>query len=424
VDYAIAESGKLLVVKVRGQKGLSVYDTTKRKVTGVITLPTTDFTFGAGGGTAVVFLKDQVEFQSWSLRTLTKIKSKAYADPIVVTHIVMGHSRDDIALICTRWGVDRLLNHEFLRIMDVGSFALRPMPLIRESFPGELKRDRLRIVHYRSNSNLSCFTRWETARGHGRGDGDIFVGDQDGYREVSGHSGYLAPAGDANVYTSHGVVHRNMREPSAHSAAIEKREGYALVPALNGPFHLGVQPNGSITVFRDGVQEPLAQIGTFPGLGAIKTPIDNHFLSEAQRQNPLFGHPFVNGPLPLDKRIIFGPMLGYIILVPLSNNTIIQRDFDAKATLDQTEKQYLLLTSLPQRQGKAGREWTYQVKVLSKHGPVEFRAEKSPQGMTVSPGGRMKWDIPNGVEGKAIVILVVTDPKGNAAKQEFTITFK
>src|SRR5262249_22225637 len=97
-DYAVARSGACVVLKLKGQKGLTVYDTRSKDMK-AIDLPASEFTFGAGGELAVVYLKEANELQSFDLTTLKTVKAKEFADPINVLRIVMGHSRDDLAFL-------------------------------------------------------------------------------------------------------------------------------------------------------------------------------------------------------------------------------------------------------------------------------------------------------------------------------------
>jgi hypothetical protein len=98
-EYAIADSGRLLVIKMKGKDSLTIYDTAARKISKVIELPSADFVFGAGGDTVVVYLKDSRELQSWSIRTFLRKKTQVLEAKGLITHIVMGRSRGDTALI-------------------------------------------------------------------------------------------------------------------------------------------------------------------------------------------------------------------------------------------------------------------------------------------------------------------------------------
>lgn len=56
-DVAVAGSGRTLVLKLKGRKELTVYESRTQKLR-TIPLPTADFTFAAGGDTAIVFLNE------------------------------------------------------------------------------------------------------------------------------------------------------------------------------------------------------------------------------------------------------------------------------------------------------------------------------------------------------------------------------
>jgi hypothetical protein len=73
---------------------------------------------------------------------------------------------------------------------------------------------------------------------------------------------------------------------------------------------------------------------------------------------------------------------------------------------------------------KSGAKWAYQIGTLEKHGPVEFKLEKAPEGMSLSPRGELTWKIPSGIHGTAEVAVVITDSKSNSIRHAFTIAFE
>ena len=129
-------------------------------------------------------------------------------------------------------------------------------------------------------------------------------------------------------------------------------------------------------------------------------------------------------PLTLDRRLCFAPGLDHIVFLPHSNDKVVQRKFDLKATLDASGEDYLMVVSVPQLRGRAGTSWDYQLKAVAKNGPVKYELPKAPEGMTVSAEGKLTWTPPKGVIGRAPVEVKGTDSKGKIVRQTFEIIFE
>ena len=90
-DVAFAGGGQFLVCRLKGEKGLFVYDTSKRQGK-TLALPSAQFAFGAGGDTVLVALPKEKELHSYSLSTFKKQHAVDFQQADLVVAIVMGHS--------------------------------------------------------------------------------------------------------------------------------------------------------------------------------------------------------------------------------------------------------------------------------------------------------------------------------------------
>jgi hypothetical protein len=194
-DVAVADSGRILVLKLRDQKGLTVYDTQIRKLR-TIELPTADFTFGAGGNVVVVFLKESFELRSYNLTTLEKIQAKDFVDPVVVQKITMGHSRENLA---------------FLRVFSEGNswnFLLNVTTLKlqrpKERQPYQDHSNSNYQAYYRANGDMSRLSEWTNERPGTY----LYTRSEQGYQLHKGDSGFghLAMGDDGKMYTGYGHI--------------------------------------------------------------------------------------------------------------------------------------------------------------------------------------------------------------------------
>jgi hypothetical protein len=202
-DVAVAASGRILVLKLREQKGLTIYDTRIRKLK-TIELPTSDFTLGAGGNVAVVFIKKSVELRSYILTTLELIRSKEFVDPVVIQRIVMGHSRDDLASVrLARIHDDRNDSTSNL-LLDVTTLKLQ-RPANREHSNGH-NTSYSDVVHYRANGDINRLTEWSSSSSTS----GIYLHTRSGHGyQLQGNgesAGHLALGDDGKIYTGYGQV--------------------------------------------------------------------------------------------------------------------------------------------------------------------------------------------------------------------------
>lgn len=264
-DYAVARSGECLVLKLKGQKGLTVYST-RSKALRTIDLPTSDFAFGAGGNRAVVFLKETNELQSFNLETLQPVKSKEFADPINVHRIVMGHSRDGLALIRVSRGV-QALEQASNQLLNVDTLSIvRAKPGVQQvTGHNSTLRD---LVHHRATGDLSRITEWATSHTPS-GIGVYSLGPDGTIKVQYAHesAGFLAIGDDRLIYTGAGAIYDPDQPPVPPfnwMAKVGEVRDKSLIPGIGGLFYLGLGHNGSLLAYQAGQTTPLCLVGKFP----------------------------------------------------------------------------------------------------------------------------------------------------------------
>lgn len=422
-DYAVARAGACLVLKLHGQKGLTVYDVRSSDLK-TIALPTSDFAFGAGGNTAVVFLKESNEIQSWSLKTLSLIKAKEFADPVNVNRVVMGHSRDDLALLRVSRGTEAL-SQAVNQVLNVTTLSIvRPKGSGPSMATGHNSSFR-DYVHHRATGDLGRITEWASSHTPS-GIGVYMLGPDGELRSRYSHTsaGYLAMGDDGLIYSGAGVVYDPVGAaagPFADIPSVRKVEGMSVIPGLGGIFFLGVDDHGNLEVFQSGSTAPesLGVLGKFPGW-VLPQPANNA-RPRGAKEPPGMLNPFEQNPLTLDKRILFAPAEECLVFLPQSGDRLIRRPFQLRPFLNSTGKDYLLVKNRPPLRVNAGQAWTYTVDAMARHEPITFRLLRAPEGMTLSPGGVLNWKAPAGIAGRAHVAVVIGDAKSNKIRQTFTI---
>lgn len=421
-EVAVAASGQYILLKLRGQQDLAVYDTTQKAICRKLRLPSTEFIFAAGGKTVLVFLKEDNLLQSWSLDTFQKTKTREFADPGPIMRLVMGHTNDDLAFIRVTSGSGALDNTLNL-LLDARELTTVGSRRTAASGHNNSFRD---FVHYRSDGGLKKITEWATS--HSPSGVGLFVRTGEEFRTYYDHDsqGYLTVGDDGNVYAESGSIYSDNPRVSAPQGGNSlmnkgKIEGHKPFPGLGGAFVLGIKNDGTLSLFQAGRTTPFVALGTLPQEAFVRKLAEGNPTPQSEG---LLAEAWTTSTFTLDKRVIFAPELNYIVFLPNSNDLIIQRDFNIKETLKASGKDYLLVASGPNVDAKAGETWTYQVKVVSKSERVKYQLEIGPEGMELSQQGLLSWRIPANIEGRAKVSLRVADESENDVYQRFTVEFK
>jgi hypothetical protein len=399
-DVCVAGGGKYLVVKLAATEGLVVYDTDDKKIAKILKLPSSDFVFGAGGQTAVVYFKENNVLQSWDLKTFEKKKTKPNPVSGVILRIVMGHSRDDQAFVRYSVGTDEL--------SQAGQFLLDTTTLtpLDGDKPANVTghngsyRD---FVHLRSDKDLSHITEWATS--HSPTGVGIYNRKGKTYETNYEHNsdGNLCMGDDGRVYSSTGTIY------TTDLQKVGQIQGKMLIPALGGSLVLGLAGDGSLTVYPSGKTTPIGPCGKFPGWHA-----------DENGRGP-YGQVWAKSTYTFDKHLVFLPARGKILFIPAENDRIVCRTFDLKASLDKAGIDYLVVTSTPEAKVKPGTDWKYQLSVLSKAGEVKYSLELAPDEMSVSATGLVTWKVPAAFSKPEKIVLLVSDKGGEQTYHNFTL---
>jgi hypothetical protein len=121
-------------------------------------------------------------------------------------------------------------------------------------------------------------------------------------------------------------------------------------------------------------------------------------------------------------RIHYLPSAHVLLTLPESNDRVVLRALNLEQALDAKGENYLFVRSVPRMHCRSGRAYDYLIEVRSKAGGVHFKLEAGPNGMTVSPAGRLRWNVPSNQEGSsANVIVSIRDASGKEIQHSFTI---
>jgi Putative Ig domain len=113
------------------------------------------------------------------------------------------------------------------------------------------------------------------------------------------------------------------------------------------------------------------------------------------------------------------------VTVPESSDQIVVRRVDVIESLQKSGVVYLFVTSLPPRTAFRRQAYEYQLAVASRKGGVTYSLTDAPKGMTISPQGKVSWNVPADYEeDEAAIVLLVKDASGQETFHTFTIRVK
>jgi hypothetical protein len=124
-----------------------------------------------------------------------------------------------------------------------------------------------------------------------------------------------------------------------------------------------------------------------------------------------------------EPRVHYLPTANVLLTLPESNDRVVVRPLDLMESLDRSGEDYLFVASVPRTRVATGSTYVYRPDVRSKAGGVAYMLESGPPGMTLSPAGELRWDVPARQDGKVPrVVISVRDASGKEALHAFEIT--
>ena len=225
------------------------------------------------------------------------------------------------------------------------------------------------------------------------------------------------PSADGNFYAENGMITTFENASLSQRASLSELSNNQMsggimhyIPAVTTNYYLAFSRQyGSIRqidhakLFVFGEKRPLL---TVPDL-KLELPEDT-----------VFGQAMMD---PAD-RVFFVPDAKVVVTAAATNDSLTLHRFDVDKSLAKSGIDYLFVTSRPQSTIKLGETLDYAVQAKSKRGGLKFKLESGPQGMVISPEGKVTWNVPNDLAESAInAIVVVTDSSGQEFFHNFSL---
>ncbi len=420
-DVVQAAGGRLLLLVMRDLKKLAVFDVNAGKVVRLLGLPADDALVVAGSRKFLVLSTSQGIIQRWDLATLERERVSPIPIEGSVWALAMGSaSNGPVMYFATAEGRNGFgaawfgfLDLEGLRPIR-GFTQLNVWMGNRQNVQGEAQQaGRLTSPHFsqpnervqlRASPGGEVFAAWSMTHSP-EGMLDFIWKDRKTLETGYEHSGvgYLVPGPDARtLFTRNGLFGLDLKPARGDSPKMG-----ALVPSTSPGFFVGLQGKKA-SLFLPGNTSPLVAIGDLAELEPAGSPPQQ------------YGHQ--NADPIADKRVVFIVAADLLVTIPRGQNLIVLRRARPLDLLRASRIDYLFVQSVPIAEAERGKAYEYALKVQSRKGGVKYELNSGPDGMAISPEGKLSWNVPGDfAEDEATPVVLVKDAGGQEVFHTFTI---
>lgn len=148
---------------------------------------------------------------------------------------------------------------------------------------------------------------------------------------------------------------------------------------------------------------------------AFSTP-----LAAFQNVDDDFGPDRKDAPLPPYLRQHLFLRAGLIVVIPPPGNRLIFQPCPQEPGLLR-KKEYLFVQSQPPLHAERNRTYFYDVKVAASAGDVKYSIELSPDGVSISPTGRLTWLVPETAATESRITVVIRDGDNRQVRHTFHV---
>jgi hypothetical protein len=402
-DVATGGGGRFLLLHLADQLKLAVFDVQEGKVVKELPMADEVIRYAAGATHVVVLYPNARTVQLWNLATLAKERQAPLPSTLTrneIKHVCMGSaSRGPL-------------------------FAYLPREKRTQALDlNDLTTTEVRWTHYGANNAYGPLYMRASP------DGSVLLGWHGGWaglemltfrgsRQTGAVQGFEFSAGlfalpspDARlIYTPWAIYTRDLKP-----AKVPALKDAYLVPAAEPGFFLALRG-------RPGQDFPTA-----PGDRVdLKLPPMKEALVYTEDRKYLFtlddaAELHTASDLHWEKRVHYYPLSGLLVTLTEKKDRLVLRRVDLGSRLERSRSDYLLVASKPPP-ARAGTTFSYPLDIRSRKGGVKIKLESGPEGLQVSPEGRVTWAIPaNFGEPEVEVQLTISDASGQETFHNFKI---
>ena len=385
--------GRLLIFYLKKAKKLAIFDVLQAKIVHEIEVPADDVCFAAGRDKLLVVLPGAKIIQRWNLRTFQREKTVPIPTGLTITQAKMGYnSQGPLAL----WGNGAVVffDVERMELLELEGGGIGGSA--RWNFHLRVSPDGQVFVGWLNDITPSPFT---VLRLSGRkATQQIIEGGSQNER-------WIMPNADGSnlIVGISGLLNADLKSyPTA-----DFKDSVLLATADPRFFLAASAPPHGVSLCTTADRHRIVTVvdKVMSGMNGSSVPLRWFLIN---REEP---------------RIRYLPEADVVVFLPMNDKQIVVRPMNLLNELEKAGHDYLFVLSQPKLHGKAGGVYHYQMEVKSKSGGVTYQLEKGPDGMTVSAGGELRWNIPPNQAGKSTpVIISVKNAGGKDIFHTFDLT--
>jgi WD40 repeat protein/S1-C subfamily serine protease len=432
-DLAVGGGGRYLILTLKEARQVAVFDVNAAKIVKQIDVPSDEVLVAAGATKLILLYPKEGLFQRWDLPSLT-LELKGEKQPIRgrIHNLAMGCDSDGPMLAF--WSVQRegqpgITGPGPARCSFIDPITLKVLKIEppKQGAPmgGAWTSDgSFRInyqfgsnrIHLRASPGGGLFGSWCVSQSP-TGIQTIAI---DGRSIRLGYMhedvGHVVPGPDGKTIFTGWGDRRGPDGTSLETGTRGQRSPEVLIPSADPNYYLGVtglgpaqsQPSGSVAV----------RVHEASNGSELVTAHDlNEMVSASANERG------DSDAMTIDKRFHFIPAANLLITVPPSNDRLVLRRLSLEQGIARSAKPILVVTSASELSARPGQRLAHQIQVRSSKGGVAYDLTLGPEGLSVSPDGVLKWQVPLTAEKKEYeAVLTVSD---NSGKKTFhTIKIK
>ena len=421
-DVAVGGGGRYLILTVRDARKLAVFDVNTADVIKTIELPSGNVLVAAGATMLVIGSLDEGVFERWDLETMTR-QGARMPSPIKgrLKGLAMGSDSDGPLLAV--WSPDlrnNIREQARFSFLDTKTFkVLKAGPITSGGLQGigsvSASGGSIRLhpfiqnrVHVRAAAGGDLFGIWHTDSSPS-GFQTLAVR-RATLRGIYNHDAFdhLAPGPDGHtVYTGRaGALDENGKPVRGdHSRPAITPE--LSVPSADAAYYLSINGLSGNTAPHGGRGTDYARLtasvhaagdGTRLLIVGDLDEMDGARINESSIQDDF----------TVEKRFHFVPAANLFVTIPFANDRLVLRRLDIRKALDKLGADYLVVTTPCNLYATAGTTFNHQIEAFAKAGGIQYTVGQGPDGLTVSPTGKLTWLPPSSSASGDVVTAVVT----------------
>jgi S1-C subfamily serine protease len=379
-DVVIAAGGRYLLFPMSGLRSVAVFDVTAAAFVKHLPVDTDRMLVAGGASYAMVVDRARGLLHRFSLSTFQRELTTQLQTQGEITGIAMGSASDGPLCVMIR---PRSPGAPY-QFIDPRTHKELPLKLegnVSVSDGG----------HVRAAPGGRVFGAWRDNASPTGVQVMTIGGDAVRIRYEHDSASYIQPSDDGLVYTGMGVLRGDLKTRLLPAYQLTS-------PSVDGNFY--------ITSAHDQAADAPRQAQVY--VAGESTPFLTFDLGEE-----LFARSHSRAEIAADHRLIYIPSAKVLVLAPQGNDRVVVRRFDPVAELTRLGVDYLFVSSRAPLRAIKGREYSYQVTAECKNGPVAYKLDSGPAGMSISQSGLLTWRIPPAFpQQSAPVILTVSDALG------------